>query len=469
MVGRQKERDILRKLTESEASDFLAVYGRRRVGKTFLIKKHFENDLFFTFTGKSKASLTEQLSVFRNAFNESFTDELTKSPKNWNEAFVQLKQVIIRSRKKKKIIFIDELPWLDTPKSNFLPSLEHFWNTFASLRKDVLLIVCGSAASWIINKIINNKGGLHNRITRKMRIEPFTLSECEQFMRTKKIDFQRYPLTQLYMVLGGIPYYWQLVEKGKSVHQIINEMCFHPSGILKTEFNNLFTSLFINAENHELIVRALARKNKGLTRNELIQLTKLPNAGSFTRILDELIESGFIRKYLPYGKLKQNSLYQLTDNYCLFYLNFIENSKDASKDPWFSKMNSPAYHAWSGYAFEQIVLQHIPQLLVALGISGIGVEVSSWKSSKSENGAQIDLVLDRRDGVVQLIEVKFAQSPFEIDRLYDANIKNKLAVFVQENNLFKSVFIGFLTTFGLKENSYSNTIQNNLSLADLFE
>jgi uncharacterized protein len=469
MIGRVSERNILSKLTDADKSDFLAVYGRRRVGKTYLIKQHFENELFFSLTGQSSASLTQQLANFERSFSEFFPQTEFSSPNNWTEAFQLLKQAINRSRKKKKVIFIDELPWLDTPKSNFLSSLEYFWNTFASNRIDILLIVCGSAASWIINKIINNKGGLHNRITQKIRVEPFTLAECQALLEYNKIQFNPYQIAQLYMVFGGIPFYWQAIEKGKSVHQIINDLCFKNTGILQSEFKNLYTSLFLNAENHERIVRILAQKNKGLTRNELLKESKLANAGSFTRILEELIESGFIRKYHPFGKLNRESLYQLIDNYSLFYLNFIENTKLSNKDPWLVKMNSQSYHSWSGYAFEQLVFLHIPQLLSALGIAGIGVEVSSWKSKKSENGAQIDLVLDRADGVVNLIEVKFGQTEYEITKSYEQNIRNKVSVFKNENKLNKAVFVGFVTVYGLKENMYFYSVQHNIKLNDLFQ
>lgn len=469
MVGRLLERDLLNKLTDADKSDFLAVYGRRRVGKTFLIKKHFENELFFSLTGQSSASLPQQLANFNLSFKEFFPQSESAQAKNWMDAFQLLKQAINRSRKKKKVIFFDELPWLDTPKSNFLSSLEYFWNTFASNRTDILLIVCGSAASWIINKIINNKGGLHNRITQKIRIEPFTLSECKALVQFNKIQFTEYQIAQLYMVFGGIPFYWQAIEKGKSVHQVINDLCFKQTGVLSTEFKNLYSSLFLNAENHERIVRVLAKKNKGLTRNELLKESKLSNAGSFTRILDELVESGFIRKYHPFGRLKRESLYQLIDNYSLFYLNFIENTKLSNKDPWLVKMNSPTYHTWSGYAFEQLVLLHVPQLLAALGIAGIGVELSSWRSSISENGAQIDLVLDRADGVVNIIEVKFNQSVFEITKKYEENLRNKLAVFRTENKIKKSVFVGFVSVYGLRENMHSELVQHDIKLMDLFQ
>ncbi|MES2680481.1 MAG: ATP-binding protein [Bacteroidota bacterium] len=468
LTGREKEIAILKARMASKRSEFLALYGRRRVGKTYLIRTVFEGRFTFRLTGLAQASLQDQLANFNLAMRDQHYQKKRAKAENWMKAFQQIRQVVEKSKEKKKIIFIDELPWFDTAHSGFISALEHFWNSWASGRKDILLIVCGSAASWMINTLINNKGGLHNRVTQKIKIEPFTLKECEELLKHRKINLDQYQIIQLYMVLGGIPFYWDAIVKGLSAAQNINRLCFDPNGPLTGEFNNLFKSLFNKAERHTAIVMALAKKNKGLTRDEIRAESKLPSGGGLSRLLEELEESGFIRRYVPFGKKSRNSLYQLSDFFSLFHLKFIKGQKTFDKNHWMKMIDSPKHRAWSGYAYEQVCLAHIPQIKQALGISGIETETSSWKSLQSEDGAQIDLVIDRRDGVINLCEMKFSINPFTIDKSYAALLRNKAGTFKSETQTRKSVFITMITTFGLQTNAYSGNVQNDLKMDVLF-
>ncbi|WP_317897814.1 ATP-binding protein [Aurantibacillus circumpalustris] len=468
IIGRIKEIELLNKNYKSSKSEFIALYGRRRVGKTYLVRTLFKKEFTFQLTGLAQAGLQDQLINFNMAAQEQGLLKKKKNATNWMEAFQQIREGIQRSNQKKKIIFIDELPWFDTPQASFIPALEHFWNSWVSARKDVLLIVCGSAASWMIHKLINNKGGLHNRVTQKIKIEPFTLSECEQLLRYKKINIDKYQTIQLYMVLGGIPFYWDAVQKGQSAAQTIDKLCFDANGLLTSEFQNLYASLFSKAERHKAIVLALSKKNKGLTRSEVSQSSKLANGGGLTRLLDELEESGFIRKYTPFGKKSRNSLYQLSDFFTLFHLKFMEGQKSFAKNYWVKMIDHPTQRAWSGYAFEQVCLAHILQIKQALGISGVETQVSSWKTLLEKDGAQIDLVIDRRDGVINLCEMKFSINQFSIDKKYDSVLRNKTGAFKRETKTRKALFITLITTFGLQNNAYSGNIQNDLKMDVLF-
>lgn len=468
MVGREREIALFDEKYFSKKSDFMALYGRRRVGKTYLIREYFKEKTTFQLTGIADATLQDQLLNFQTAFNEQFSTTIEK-PTSWIEAFQHIKKKIEKSRQKKKVIFIDELPWFDTPNSKFIRALEHFWNSWASARKDVLLIVCGSAASWMINKLINNKGGLHNRVTARIKIEPFTLKECELYVKSKKMNLDKYQIIQLYMVFGGIPFYWDEVQKGLSASQNIDAICFSNNGLLRNEFSNVFKSLFLKAEKHLLIVEKLATKSKGFTRNEIISETKISDGGGLSSILTELEESGFIKKYVPYNKKNRESLYQLVDFYTLFYLKFIKNTNFNDSNYWMKMIDSPKYRAWSGYAFEQVCMCHLDQIKKALGISGIETSTFSWRSKSSQNGAQIDLVIDRKDQVVNLCEMKFSINEFEIDKKYDADLRNKVGTFRSETKTRKSVFMTLITTFGLQQNQYSGNIQNDLTMEVLFE
>jgi hypothetical protein len=429
----------------------------------------FKDKFTFQLTGMAQATLQEQLTNFNMAIQRQHSKLGFENAENWMEAFAQIRLVIEKSKQKKKIIFIDELPWFDTPHARFIPALEHFWNSWASDRTDVLLLVCGSAASWMINKLINNKGGLHNRVTQKIKVEPFSLYECQELLKHKKNTLDHYQLIQLYMALGGIPFYWDSIKKGLSASQNINSLCFESNGLLKGEFNNLFKSLFAKAERHEAIVAALTKKKKGLTREEISAESKLANGGGLTRLLDELEESGFIRRYAPFGRKTRNSLYQLCDHFSLFHIKFIKEQKKFDENHWMKLMDTPQHRAWSGYAFEQVCLTHIPQIKMALGISGVATEVSSWKSTQVKDGAQIDLVINRRDGVINLCEMKFSVNPFIIDKKYDAELRNKLGAFKSETETKKAVFLTMITTFGLQSNTYSGNVQNDLKMDLLFQ
>lgn len=469
IIGREEEIEILKNKFASSKSEFVALYGRRRVGKTFLVRSIFDGKLTFRLTGMAQVNLQEQLTNFNDAMQEQYPNPDLKKAENWKEVFRQIGLIVEKSKQKRKVIFIDELPWLDTMHSSFIPALEHFWNSWASARKDILLVVCGSAASWMINKLINNKGGLHNRVTQKIRIEPFTLKECNELLISRKISLEHYQLVQLYMVLGGIPFYWDAVEKGLSAPQNIDKLCFARNGLLTKEFDNLFKSLFIKAERHEAVISTLAKKSKGLTRDEISSDSKLANGGGLTRLLDELEESGFIRRYTPFGKRTKSSLYQLSDFFSLFHIKWMKGQKTSGQNHWIKMIENPKYKAWSGYAFEQVCLAHTEQIKKALGISGVGTEESAWKSTQSKDGAQIDLIIDRRDGVINICEMKFSVDEFIIDKKYNTELRNKIAAFKSETHTKKTIFLTMITTFGLKANTYSLNVPNDLKMDVLFE
>ncbi len=469
IVGRKAEIELLNTLRNSSKSEFVAVYGRRRIGKTFLIRNVFENEFCFQLTGIANVNLKQQLANFHSALlREKTTREPQRVAKDWFEAFQQLITYLENLEVPKKVIFLDELPWLDTTKSNFIPALEHFWNSWASARRDILLVVCGSAASWMINNLINNKGGLHNRVTHRLKLEPFTLAECEAFFLKKNAVIDRYQLIQLYMVTGGVPFYLEHIEANKSTAQNIDNLCFTKNSLLRTEFDNLYSSLFKKADKHILIVETLAKKAKGMSREELIQKAKLTNGGNATKLLQELEESSFIRRYHSFEKKEKNSLYQLCDFYSLFYLKFIKETSDLDENTWLKSIDNPQYRAWSGYAFEQVCLAHTPEIKRALGISGIQTHTSAWLSSDKNQKAQIDLVIDRRDHVINLCEMKFSLKPFTIDKKYAEELASKVEVFRTQNNTTKALFLTMITTFGVVPNTYSNKmVQQNLTM-DIF-
>jgi len=469
LIGRQEELTRLRKLTSTGGSSFVAVYGRRRVGKTFLIRNAYLS-FDFQVTGMANVNTATQLSNFQIALNRYDPKCGDRPPAaNWLEAFSRLTTLLESKESEKKIVFLDELPWLDTAGSGFLPALEHFWNSWASARTDVLLIVCGSAASWIINKLLNSRGGLHNRVTDRIQLYPFTLKECELFFNSRGATFDRYQIVQLYMVMGGIPFYLAQVDPKLSAAQNIDRLSFTESGILRTEFDNLYHSLFQKAERHVQIIEALSKKAKGLSREDLLKASKMPNGGGTTRILRELEESHFIRKYRAFGKRDKNSIYQLTDFYSLFYLQWIRGSDPSDQNYWVSQLDTPKQNTWAGYAFEQVCLEHIARIKLGLSIGGMKTETSAWSGKTDTSGAQIDLLIDRADRVINICEMKFSVDLFVISKSYAEDLKRKIRIFKEVTKTRKAIHLILITTWGLVRNNYSDTlVQHELTMDAMF-
>ncbi|HMQ48192.1 MAG TPA: ATP-binding protein [Saprospiraceae bacterium] len=471
-VGRHREIQLIKEAWQKPESRFIAVYGRRRVGKTYLIRHTLAQHISFQMSAIANIDTKQQLLNFHTALLRRIGQEITtdKVPENWFMAFQALISYLEQLPEGKKVVFFDELPWFDTKKSDFLQSLEHFWNSWASARQDILLVVCGSAASWMIHNLIRNKGGLHNRVTDRIRLEPFTLAETEAFLHTKNPVLDRYLILQLYMALGGIPYYLDYVNGKESAMQNIERLCFSKDGVLRDEFTFILASLFSHSVQHELILEAMATKNKGLSREEISRATNISNGGRLSSLLQELEESGFIQVYQPFGHKKKNTLYRLSDFYTSFYFKFIKNTSVMNENNWLLAMESGQYRAWSGFAFEQVCLNHLAQIKKALGIQGIISFASGWQSKKAANQAQIDLVLDRRDHMINLFEMKFSVQPFAITKSYAAQLAEKTAVFKEETGTRKTLLLTFITTFGLAPNAYASAlVQHDFDCNILYE
>lgn len=471
IIGRDAEIRTLNKISSSRKSEFVAVYGRRRVGKTFLIREFFQYEFDFQLTGLANATTKQQLTNFHASLQRQSPSTSDSIPSNWFEAFQRLITYLEHIKAaRKKVVFLDELPWLDTKRSDFMIALEHFWNSWASNRKDIILVTCGSAASWMINELINNHGGLHNRVTERIKVHPFTLKESEQLLQSKKNVLDRYQILQLYMVMGGIPYYLDAVSPERSAAQNIEDLCFREGGLLTREYQNLFASLFKNASKHEAIIASLATKTKGMTRNELIKNTGLKTGGSISRRLDELEESGFISRYSPFNRKSKTTLYRLSDFYSFFYHKFIKTHQNIGDGTWLNAIDSPRQRAWAGFAFEQICLAHVPQIKKALGISGVLSHAVSWRSKSSEDRAQVDLLIDRRDQVINLFELKYSINPYAIDKSYADILRKKIAIFKSETKTRKAIFLTFITTFGLVQNAHAaSLVQQDIPMDVLFE
>lgn len=468
MIGRKYEIDRLKESLTSQSSELIAVYGRRRVGKTYLIRNIYEKYIRFEVTGLYGGNQEIQI--------DNFFDELKKvsnkikdenKPKDWKEAFELLKTYLNSLRSdSKKVVFIDEMPWLDTHKSNFRMYLGHFWNTYCEKRKDIIIVLCGSAASYMVQNVISNKGSLHARLSYKLQIKPFTLFETKEFLKSKNINWSHYHILHLYIAIGGIPHYLNKIKKGESVVQSIQRLCFDTNGDLVNEFEEIFESLFSHSSSHIAIVRALGSFNKGTSRDELIIKSKHAGGGAFTRALEELIASGFISKYPAYDKKVQKTLYRLSDEYSKFYLKFIAPNKSHGENFWKTLFQQQTYISWAGFNFETICLKHVQQIKKALKIEGIHSTNSSW----SAKGIQVDLVIKRADNWINLCEMKFHSNPYTIGKKEITELRNKVSKFKEETETKDVVVITMITTYGVVENeNFHEIIENSFEMDILFE
>ena len=482
MIGRERERQDLESLIASDKSEFVAVYGRRRVGKTFLIRETCRYQFAFEHTGLKntytdangedfpvKDAMKKQLAEFAASLRR-YGRKGKRIPKDWFEAFHLLEDLLGEQRAGRKIVFIDECPWMDTPRSDFLAALDHFWNGWCTMRKDIVLIICGSAASWVLDKIDEDVGGLHNRLSRHIYLRPFCLRECEEFVRVKGVVLNRRQLLEGYMIFGGIPYYWDLLRRDMGLVQNIDALLFSPGGELRKEYTHLYASLFRNPVPFVAIIRALSRKKCGMTREEIVRWADVPANGRLSEMLKILEQCDFIRVYSVPNKVKQDRVYQLIDNFTLFYFRFMEDRGNASADYWSVFSGTQEASVWRGLAFERVALQHIDQIKKRLGISGVITRQYAWRccAAGGEEGAQIDLVIERNDAITNLCEIKCTDEPFEISDAYDLRLRGRRERFLSETKTTDAVHLTFISTAGLKANANAFDVQSVVTLDDLF-
>lgn len=469
LIGRTTEKEKLIKAYESEYSQFVTVYGRRRVGKTFFVRETFNYTFTFEHAGLAKSPMKKQLKAWQSSLKNA--GKKVALPRTWIDAFDYLKDLIKENNSPKKVIFIDEMPWMDTLHSGFVSALENFWNGWASGRKDVLLVVCGSATSWIINKLIKNHGGLRGRVTAKINIRPFTLKECEEYVVAYRLGMSRRQILEAYMIMGGVPFYWTFIDRSRSLAQNIDEMFFNPDGDLRNEYGDLYASLFRNPEPYIRIINALGSRNIGLSRDEIISAAGIPDNGNVSTMLEDLEYCGFIRKYNHIGYKKKNAVYQLIDSFTLFHYKFIQNNERNDGYFWSRSQGTPLYYNWCGLAFERVCLQHIGQIKAALGIEGIISNVCSWRSEAaagSTKGAQIDLVIERNDNVIDLCEIKYTKEKFTITSEYNENIQNKRARFIEEFKPAQAIHLVLISASDVHKNSYADEFQRIIYAESLF-
>ena len=470
LIGRKLEQAKLQACMESERSEFVVVYGRRRIGKTFLVRRFFKDNYAFSFVGKHEMRREQQLAEFAKELmcysHSTFVPQL----KNWTEAFDALQRLLeTYNIPGKKVVFFDEMPWMDTPKSDFVSALENFWNGWANMRDDIVLVACGSATSWMVDKLLHNQGGLFNRITQKLYLRPFKLSEMEQYLDEKHFGWNRYQIAQCYMILGGIPFYLTLLNPKLSLLSNIDELFFADAhAMLRTEYNELYSTLFKRPDNYLAVIRMLTERKEGFTRKEISEKTKLGGA-ALSKILSDLEQCDFIFSYARYGNAKNNAIYRIKDFYTLFYYKYVNGIDTKDSLRWTHLSSTPQVSSWQGFSFELLCLLHLDEIKKALGIDRILNDASAWRSKQPEQNTQIDLVIERADHNINLCEMKFSSGMYAIDKGYEQKLRERMSIFQAETMTRCSTRITLVTTYGVLQNKHSGIVNDEVVLDDLFE
>ena len=470
LIAREREKKVLEDVMNSCRSELVVLRGRRRVGKTFLIRSFFQDKYTFHFVGRYRKKKAEQLEAFRCELVRCSGDESIPELVSWKDAFLQLQRYLEDCRDERKVIFLDEIPWMDRYGNELISELDDFWNTWVTNRDDIVLIVCGSATNWMRQKFEKNRGGLHRRITHRLYLRPFFLNEVKDYLQYKGIDWSDYMIIQCYMLLGGIPYYLSLLRPNLSLPQNIDELIFRRGGELEDEYEELFPALFNKADKYVQVIRLLSKRHEGFTRQEIEQY--MGGGGSLSAILDNLVDCDFVGRFPQMGNKERGMLYRLSDMFLLFYFRYIEGNNTRDEHFWLHHHRDRSVESWQGYSFEQVCLTHLSQIKHGLGISGIATECSAWRfqprKEDGRKGAQVDLVIRRADRLTHLVEMKFSEQPYEIDKDYEERLRVRRMTFSSVTGISHGLLDTFITPEGIKRNSHSSFVHSELTSKDLF-
>ena len=479
IIGREEEIAVLERLYNSKKSEFLAIYGRRRVGKSFLVSEVYGTKIVFKSVGTYLKDNDRNYETYRRLQLDHFYDALLLSglgkeeqrPANWREAFLLLRKLLAGIRMRRKVVLIDELPWLAGPQSSeMIAELGYFWNSWADDQRNIVLVVCGSATSWMLDNVIRDYGGLHGRLTGVIKLKPFTLAECARYYRKNGFRLSQYEMCIGYMALGGVPFYLDKLRNDLTMTENIDAIFFADEKIHQ-EYKDVYAGLYASKDRYVDIVKALGARFYGMTQAEIAIHLGIGRGGTLSQMIDNLVESGIIRKYPRYGKQRVEMVYQLKDFFSLFYLRFVEGTQ-VRTGLWSTMHRTPIYNTWAGNTFELLCIEHLSKIQDTLRIASVDRNYC-WKGeSPNGRGAQIDLLLESKSSRTDYVcEMKFSGSKYAITSDDEENLLNKLDAFAASKMHHKthSIQLVMVTTMGIAGGEHTSIVNQAVTLDDLFK
>ncbi len=472
LVARSAETDELKRCERSGKSELVCVYGRRRVGKTYLVEQTFSGSFAFRATGVEGGNMRQQLKSFNQRLQEHGDPQRT-IPKNWFEAFSRLDIVLsredaARSPYGKKVVFLDEFPWFATARSEFLMAFGEFWNRRGTAGDDIMVVICGSATSWIVGNVLENTGSLYNRVTSQVYLEPFCLGDAERFFVDRGFGWTRSQIAESHMVFGGLPYFLELLDPNESLRANIERLCFAPHALLAHESSKLLEATLKKSPAYDRLLSYLAKHRCGVEKQACFEQTGLAK-GTFARAVDDLLKCGYIREFKVPTKRGKPLFLQLVDPFLLFHYRFLSKKSGDRVGSWSDCIQDEArYKSWRGCSFEILCVLHEAQIKRALGISGVRTRCYPWTSDQGAGGAQIDLVIERDDGIINICEMRCTDRPFSMDAATEASLLNKVDVFKRETGAKNPVKIVVVSASGIAGVAHTEYISRTITLDDLF-
>ena len=472
IIGRKAEQEVLLQCERSGKSELICVYGRRRVGKTYLIEQTFAECFSFRASGIEGGNTRTQLRAFHQRLRAG-GDRSKTIPADWFEAFSRLEKLlysgnIIQSPHGKKTIFLDEFPWFATARSDFLAAFGEFWNRCGTVKGDLMFIICGSATSWIIGNLIENTGSLYNRVTCQLFLRPFTLRETEMYFQDREFDWTRNQITECQMLFGGLPYFFDLLNANESLAWNIDHLCFQPNALLKHESKRLLEATLRKSKVYDSILNLLSDHPYGIEKSVCMESLGIPY-GTFFRAVDELVKCGYVWEYREPHRKNRPLCIRLTDPFLLFHYHFLSGAGNDSITSYQSFTGDEGrYRNWRGHAFENLCMYHIPAIKQALGITGVETEEYPWSSEMNNGGVQIDLVIERKDQITNLCEIKYTDQPYQITADYEKNLLRKIQVYREETGTRQALKLVLISAEGLAGTAHQERIAHVITLNELF-
>jgi hypothetical protein len=407
-VGRKNELRMLNDAYRSGKDELVVLYGRRRIGKSSLVKRFAEKKkAYYEFEALEGETTPGQINHFLQQLKKQIDDPILDSVRfaNWEQVFTYLtEKVINRKSKVKKILFLDELPWMAAGRIRLVSLLKYYWDNHWK-SKHVMLILCGSVASFMVKKVLHSNA-LYGRTTIEILLKGFSPEEAARLLSKKR---SREETLNYQLVFGGVPKYLEQINTSQSFNKNMNTLCFSPHGIMLKEVERIFYSQFREPRTYLKIINLL--KNGIFSLSEISSKTKIPSGGGLKQYLKNLERAEMIRSYIPFDRSGNSKFkkYTLADEFLVFFFKYMGPNlrviKESSSRRLFETLTQNSFDSWLGFAFERFCLKHAGLLALVMDFAD-DILLASPYFKKNDERFQIDLLYQRADRVITVCEIK---------------------------------------------------------------